>query len=1087
MTVDATDRGDLAGIESEPNFDVLYGRYHEFVRAALRKHYIDPTELEDVTQEVFIVLLRRIDEARRKQSLGAWLFQIVRRVAANHRRGRQRRTRKHAELEAFPGEVSDAGPDPVEAVARSEAWGFIRRFFESLDDEACAVFVMSEVEGLPGTEVAARLGLTLPRAYARIRAVRGLFSQRVARERGLLAGAIGLLETIVALRSVGWRLAIGVAVAAFAVMMLWAATRGGGGRQGPTPPVAVDDVRERVAAIATSGSDGADASGDDSATASFAGVVVDPDGTPIEGAVVCGDRKSGEDHFLIDPPACGRSDAEGRFRVTTDSARVHVLEAMHADRIPGYFRGAPSKNIRIVLRPGGVPLSGVVVDVYGGPVEGAWVAVENRREETLGATMHTDTEGRFSLWVVEGPVSLAAGAADYATTYTMAHAPSRQTRIELGAESILSGVAVEGKTGAPAAGVRILAGLLGGADKYSNRQGLTHTDANGRWEIRGLQPGHYVMDAAGERSWGRAAEAIDLGIADQRRDIRIEMIAGTEIVGRIVDADTGEPCSEGSASTNDEGQSIWRAGTVRDDGVATVGPLTGNERYRITVACVGYEARLFDVDLRDGPSAQQEWPLTRGGELTVRVVDEQGNALPDWTVALTRRWRRDLDVAWGREELTDTDGTVVFAGLPAGPQRLSARGPGLAPIVGREVNIDAARMEIELRAVPGASVTGTVVNDAGRPVVGALVVLGPATTTEVHAWTPEPEVWAPNYEAVTDAAGRFMNASVAAGEYGIWVLAPERTIGHLRPVVVPGGFRPMTGAPLRTVSIGEDGAELQLELGEMRSISGTVRDEDGDLVADVRVFAAQEGERDLLGPSGRPSLTGTEGQYTVDGLPEGAFTLTAYRPRGGVVRKTGVHAGTNGVDLVFPRRGSISGHVHTPDGSPAVAYTLEVNGGDLPHRPAVLVGAADGRFAVGDLEAGRYRLLASSPLGLAEVTVELEPGSVRSGIVIALEGRTRVEGRLVNADGAPQPDWVVALVDPGEVRAMENVHARWRVDQDGTFVFRDCPDRTLVLRAMPAIGTPPPPELVNEAQAVATIVPERGKVVDLGDLPVVSP
>jgi RNA polymerase sigma factor (sigma-70 family) len=140
---------------------VLYGRYHDFVRAALRKHYVDPTELEDVTQEVFIVLLRRIDEARRKRSLGAWLYQIVRRVAANHRRGSQRRTRKHAELEAFAGEFAETRTDPAEDVARSEAWDFIRSFFESLDDEACAVFVMSEVEGLPGTEVAARLGLTL--------------------------------------------------------------------------------------------------------------------------------------------------------------------------------------------------------------------------------------------------------------------------------------------------------------------------------------------------------------------------------------------------------------------------------------------------------------------------------------------------------------------------------------------------------------------------------------------------------------------------------------------------------------------------------------------------------------------------------------------------------------------------------------------------------------------------------------------------------------------------------------------------------------------------------------------------------------
>jgi RNA polymerase sigma-70 factor, ECF subfamily len=161
MTANVHRRGIRASLESEPALEVLYVRYHAFVRRALREHYVDPSELEDMTQQVFLVLLRRVDEASEKRSIAAWLYQIARRVAANHLRGRRRLVRKHGELAVRAGApVSDAG-DPEQRYAREQAWSFIRDFLESLDEEACAVFVMSEIEGLRGAEIAARLRLSL--------------------------------------------------------------------------------------------------------------------------------------------------------------------------------------------------------------------------------------------------------------------------------------------------------------------------------------------------------------------------------------------------------------------------------------------------------------------------------------------------------------------------------------------------------------------------------------------------------------------------------------------------------------------------------------------------------------------------------------------------------------------------------------------------------------------------------------------------------------------------------------------------------------------------------------------------------------
>jgi len=727
--------------------------------------------------------------------------------------------------------------------------------------------------------------------------------------------------------------------------------------------------------------------------------------------------------------------------------------------------------------------------VHGGPVEGAWVSVENRSDGALGATARTDEAGAFSLWVVEGPLSLAAGAEGYAASFNVALAPATDVHIELGAESTLAGVVVHGETGEPMAGIRVGALLVPDAERYPNRGRVAVSDAQGRWEIRGLQPNQYVLDAAGERSWGRAAEFIDLGIAEHQGGIRIEMIAGVDIVGRIFDEESGEGCVEGYAVTDDHTQSRDRGGIVHGDGLVAVEALTGGVVYEVTATCVGYASRTFEVDLRDGPAEPQEWPLARGGELVVRVLDDGGTPLPDWNV----------EVSELGEERTDTEGSAVFAGVTLGSHRIVARGPGHPPVLAENVDVGAERSVVELRAALGVAVTGTVVSADGRPVARALVALQRPTAAGTIAISQdlaslELVSSAGPYHAVTNAAGEFRHASVAAGEYGVWVLPADAAVAVQRPGTMPSGFAArVAGKPLRMVAVSDRAVTLELELGRLRSISGVVRDDDGDVVMDARVYAVREHDGEEPDPRGRPRLTDAHGRYSLDDLPAGTYSLTAYRHGGGIARREGVVAGGRAVDLVFPTVGRISGRVRSSDGSPVQGFMLFVEGGALHDRPGFPAGSKDGRFVASGLEAGRYRLTVMAPWGDGETIVELAAGEHRSGIEITLEPRARLKGRLVDGEMRPLVGWVAALREPG--RSADRPPVVWNTtvtDDDGRFLLHGVVPKAWDLIAFPGSRNLLPPHLhlddpVWRTPALRVITPTAEETLDLGDMVVVPP
>ncbi|HEY0138460.1 MAG TPA: sigma-70 family RNA polymerase sigma factor [Nannocystis sp.] len=161
LTVPArADLGDLAA------FGRLYRDTAGLVRRSLARLGVIEAALDDATQDVFITAYRRRDEFDSARPIEPWLLGIARKVAFRYRRTVARGQRKLTALQ----HVAEAPREQL--AAHVEARRFLASFLEELRDERREVFVLGELYGLTGPEIAARLKIPVDTAYTRLRAGR---------------------------------------------------------------------------------------------------------------------------------------------------------------------------------------------------------------------------------------------------------------------------------------------------------------------------------------------------------------------------------------------------------------------------------------------------------------------------------------------------------------------------------------------------------------------------------------------------------------------------------------------------------------------------------------------------------------------------------------------------------------------------------------------------------------------------------------------------------------------------------------------------------------------------------------------------
>jgi RNA polymerase sigma-70 factor (ECF subfamily) len=156
----------------------LFEAHAGFVMRTVRRLGVHPSDTEDVTQEVFMIVHRRIADLPAEVNPRSWLFGIARRVVANYLR-KSRRLRAGATTNDVDVVVSVASGDPAQALQQTRERALLERALGRLDADKRAVFVLFELEGLSMQEVAEMVACPLHTAYSRLYAARALVERHV--------------------------------------------------------------------------------------------------------------------------------------------------------------------------------------------------------------------------------------------------------------------------------------------------------------------------------------------------------------------------------------------------------------------------------------------------------------------------------------------------------------------------------------------------------------------------------------------------------------------------------------------------------------------------------------------------------------------------------------------------------------------------------------------------------------------------------------------------------------------------------------------------------------------------------------------
>ncbi|WP_272427787.1 RNA polymerase sigma factor [Polyangium jinanense] len=154
----------------------------DFVWRSLQRLGIRPADLEDVFQEVFVVVHKRLHTFDGSSALTTWLFGVCLRVAAAHRRRAWFRREVPTDNVAATFEAP-TGESPDAALEARRARAALDRVLDEMDLDKRAVFVMFELDELPSEEIAAILGVPVGTVWSRLSAARKQFQKIVARHK----------------------------------------------------------------------------------------------------------------------------------------------------------------------------------------------------------------------------------------------------------------------------------------------------------------------------------------------------------------------------------------------------------------------------------------------------------------------------------------------------------------------------------------------------------------------------------------------------------------------------------------------------------------------------------------------------------------------------------------------------------------------------------------------------------------------------------------------------------------------------------------------------------------------------------------
>jgi RNA polymerase sigma-70 factor (ECF subfamily) len=166
-----------------PSFEEVYQQTLPFVWRTVRRLGVGDSTRDDVAQEVFVTVYRRLNEFEGRSSVKTWVFTILMGIVRNYRRSRRRKGQGQALSASVvdPAILADGAADPSELASREEAARILHELLEGLSEEKAVVFVMAELEEMTVPEIADLVNANINTVYSRLRAARREFNEALAR------------------------------------------------------------------------------------------------------------------------------------------------------------------------------------------------------------------------------------------------------------------------------------------------------------------------------------------------------------------------------------------------------------------------------------------------------------------------------------------------------------------------------------------------------------------------------------------------------------------------------------------------------------------------------------------------------------------------------------------------------------------------------------------------------------------------------------------------------------------------------------------------------------------------------------------
>ncbi|MFF2481384.1 carboxypeptidase regulatory-like domain-containing protein [Paenibacillus sp. NPDC058071] len=649
-------------------------------------------------------------------------------------------------------------------------------------------------------------------------------------------------------------------------------------------------------------------------------------------------------------------------------------------------------NISLLSNPGAV--TGIVTSTSGTPIAGALVEVLNSRSNLLISTT-TDASGSYLLNNLPPDQNdrLRVSEPGFNTSIISLAVTAGQTKtVNISLSPItgqVSGIVTDGTTGAaiPNASIRI-----------ANAEGLTlqtaMTDSAGAYTITSLSPGSYSVFFGAS---GYALKTIGATVLSGQTitlNATLEQLAGA-ITGTVKDVN-GNPLSAVNIRVFLNNVVVASVNTDTD-GTYEINQLASG-KYLLSTRKGGYSGSALNVTVIPGQTTIADFVLPpEPASISGNVTDTAGNPLAGAVLSI------QLNLDGGNvvflRFLTQENGQYVASNLIAVPSIVSVSAAGFQSSFASASLIPGQQTKIDFSLAPDpGSIAGTVLTSDGLPIEGAAV--------QVHSGNANGVTISSLF---TDPAGSFVSGNLAPGVYTIVASASSFQTASAVTQVVSDAASPIV------IRLAPDPGSIQ----------GIVTDSSTGAPLTSTIINV----KDKNGLQVASTLVDNSGQYIVNGLPPGAYTI--------VVNSLAHQSGTTGAVVVSDATTTVDFALLPNPGmlnvlTEPVVSEVTVNLYNLSNVQIVgSLTSTEGKTQFLTLAAGSYYLIASGNGYTSDaIGAIITPDQTTTVTIPLVPLPGKITGHVLDNNGLPIPNAIVKAINGNEtVRGVVQTGA------DGSFIL----------------------------------------------------